>query len=109
MAIQMQMEEENWDFSRLFQPFPDATKTNSAFCRLNLQTTQALKGKSNPNQAYPKCNCTSSSSITQQKILHTYPSNIQLSGQILHHLMLKTLQLQLQPKLHKYPKNKYID
>jgi hypothetical protein len=65
------MEEEDLDFSSLFQPFSDATKTNSAFCRLNLQTNQALKARSNPNQAYPKCNFTSSSSITQQ----THPKN----------------------------------
>jgi hypothetical protein len=30
------MKEEDWDFSSLFQPFQDATKTNSDFCRLNL-------------------------------------------------------------------------
>jgi hypothetical protein len=62
------LEEEDLDFSSLFQPFSDATKTNSAFCRLNLQTIQTLKAKSNPNQAHPKCKCTSSS-ITQKTFL----------------------------------------
>jgi hypothetical protein len=62
-------EEEDLPFSRLFQPFPDATKTNSDFCNLNLQTIQALKGKSNPKQAHPKCKCNSSSSITQKIFL----------------------------------------
>jgi hypothetical protein len=48
--------------------FPDFSRYLHDFCRLNLQPIQALKGKSNPKQAYPKCNFTSSSSITQQKI-----------------------------------------
>jgi hypothetical protein len=73
----MLMEEEDWDFSRLFQPFQDATKTNSDFWRLNLQTPQALKAKSNPKQAYLKCKCNSSSSITQQKNLASTTSQVQ--------------------------------
>jgi hypothetical protein len=47
-------EEEDLPFPALFQPFPTATKPNSAFCNLNLQIQQTLKGKSNPKQAYPK-------------------------------------------------------
>jgi hypothetical protein len=42
------MEEEDLPFPTLFQPFPDATEINSAFCSLNLQTIQAPKVKSNP-------------------------------------------------------------
>jgi hypothetical protein len=61
------MEEEDWDFYNRSQTFQDATKTNSAFYRRILQIIQALKAKSNPKQAYPKCKCNSSSSITQQK------------------------------------------
>ena len=66
------MEEEDYDFIRLFTIFCD-------FSRLNLQTIQALKAKNNPKQAHPKCSSNSSSSITQQKIPHTSSSNIQTS------------------------------
>jgi hypothetical protein len=45
----------NW--KKKIHPFP----TFATLLDLNLQTTQAPKGKSNPKQAYPKCNCTSSS------------------------------------------------
>jgi hypothetical protein len=62
--------EEDCDFSSLFQPFPDATNTFCDFYNRNLQTIQALKGKSNLKQAYPKCNYTSSS-ITQKIALAT--------------------------------------
>jgi hypothetical protein len=65
------MEEEDWDFSRLFPMLLRLFATFCDFLRLNLQPLQALKGKSNPNQAYPKCNCGSSSSITQHKNPHT--------------------------------------
>jgi hypothetical protein len=65
------MEEEDWDFSRLFPIIHDYSRLFTIFCdfcNLNLQPQQALKGKSSLNQAYPKCSNDSSSSITQQKI-----------------------------------------
>jgi hypothetical protein len=48
----------------LFPTFCDATEIFCDFCSLDLQPQQALKDKNNPNQAYPKCKC-HSSSITQ--------------------------------------------
>jgi hypothetical protein len=57
----------------LFQPLPTPTNPSRPFYSRILQAFQALKAKCSPNQAYPKCNCTSSSSITQQKIPHTSP------------------------------------
>jgi hypothetical protein len=46
-------------------PFPALSHPSEPFFRLNLQAIQAPKAKSNPNQAYSKCNYNSSSSITQ--------------------------------------------
>jgi hypothetical protein len=48
------MEEEDLPFSIRFQPFCDATKTNSDFCSRMLQTIQAPKDKRTPKQAYQK-------------------------------------------------------
>jgi hypothetical protein len=78
------MEEEDLPFRTLFF-LQSANNTNP-------------KQQKQPKASFSICNCNPSSSITQQKLYTHIPSNIQLSQQIIHHLMLKIPQLQLLPK-----------
>jgi hypothetical protein len=48
------------------------------------------KKQKHPKASFSKCNCNSSSSITQKKLC-TFPSNIQIPRQIIHYPTLKTL------------------
>jgi hypothetical protein len=78
-------------------PFPALSSPSTPFFRLNLQTPQALNQESNPKQAYQNA-IARLLLLSHNKKFHThFPSNIQLSGQILRHLILKILQLQFFP------------
>ena len=83
----------------------DLSFQNPFFLQTANNTNPKQQKQPKPNTS--KCNCNPSSSITQQKITHTKPTNIQIPGQILHHLMLKTLQLQPCPNRIILKKQKY--
>jgi hypothetical protein len=46
------------------------------FSILNLQTLEALKQKSNPNQAHPKCKRNCCSSFSEKKLVQFFPLSL---------------------------------